>query len=78
MMERMTDCGWFPMMGFGMFFMALFWAMVFIGFALILKRFLGYSLTKSEESSLEILKKRYARGELNKQEYEDIKRDLLT
>lgn len=78
MIERMTDCGWFPMMGFGMFFMALFWVMVFIGFVLILKRFLGYNLTKPEDSALEILKKRYARGELNKQEYEECKRDLLS
>lgn len=65
------------MMGFGMFFMALFWGIVLIGFALILKMGLGYNLTKPEDSALEILKKRYARGDLNKQEYEECKRDLL-
>lgn len=77
MIERMTDCGWFPMMGFGMFFMALFWVIVIIGIALTLKWFLGQNLTKREDSPLEILKKRYARGELNKPEYEECKRDLL-
>ena len=29
------------------------------------------------ESALEILKKRYARGEINKEEYEDKKKDLV-
>jgi len=66
------------MMGFGMFFMALFWVIVIVGFALILKRFLGCILTKPEDSALEILKKRYARGELNKQEFEECKQDLLS
>lgn len=78
MLERMTDCGWFPMMGFGMFFMVLFWIIVFTGLALILKWFLGHNLIKREDSALEILKKRYARGELNKQDYEECKRDLLS
>jgi len=30
------------------------------------------------ETALDILKKRYARGEITKEEYETIKRDLLT
>jgi putative membrane protein len=32
--------------------------------------------SRTEESGLEILKKRYARGEISKAEYEEKKRDL--
>ncbi len=77
MMERMTDCGWMPMMGFGMLFMALFWVALIVGIVLVVKWLMGQGGASREDSALDILKKRYARGEINKQEFEECKRDLL-
>ncbi len=78
MMERMTDCGWMPMMGFGMLFMALFWVALIVGGVLLVKWLMGQGGASREDSALDILKKRYARGEIDKQEFEERKRDLLT
>ncbi len=67
--------GWFwPIMVFA------FWIVVVIG-VVFLVRWLVLSTNKrtgaaSEESALDILKKRYARGEINKDEYEKIKKDI--
>ncbi len=77
MMERVTDCGWMPMMGFGMLFMALFWVAFIVGVVLVVKWLMGQGGAAREDSALDILKKRYARGEINKQEFEERKRDLL-
>ena len=76
-MERMTDCGWMPMMGFGMLFVALFWVVFIVGVVLAARWFTGEGFARREDSALEILKKRYARGDLTKQEFEERKRDLL-
>lgn len=67
-----------PMMGFGMLFMALFWVALIVGSVLLAKWFMGQGGVARGDSALEILKKRYARGEINKQEYEERKSDLLT
>jgi len=74
-------CGWPNMMmgGWGTMFMGFFF-LLFIGL-------IAYFIVKStkttptevsvkENTSLEILKKRYARGEIKKEEYDKIKKDL--
>jgi len=77
MMERMMDCGWMPMMGLGMLFMALFWVALIVGGVLVVKWLMGQGGAGRGDSALEILKNRYARGEIDRQEFEEKKRDLL-
>ncbi len=72
----MMDGGWMPMMGVGMLFLVLFWVFVIAGVIYLVRWFIGQGIVSRPESSLEILKKRYARGEISKQEFEDMRRDL--
>ena len=73
--------GWPNMMmrGWGAMFMGLFF-LLFIGLVvyLIAKsiKTTPTEVSLKENTSLEILKKRYARGEINKEEYDRIKKDL--
>jgi len=48
-----------------------------VGVVLVVKWLMGQGGASREDSALDILKKRYARGEINKQEFEERKRDLL-
>ncbi len=70
----------FGMFGFGLISMILFWGLVIVGITLLVKWIIKqYRVDRFyiEESPLEILKKRYARGEINKEEFEERKRELL-
>jgi len=69
------DYNWGWGMGFGWLFMIVFWVMVLFGIAYVIKRITGGA--KEEETALDILKKRYAKGELTKDEYDRMKDDLL-
>jgi putative membrane protein len=67
-------------MGIWMLFNMVFWILVIIGIVLLvvwIARMAGKGeRSKVEESALDILKKRYARGEITKEEYEERKRDI--
>ena len=70
------DYGWG--MGFGWIFMIVFWALVILGVIYLVKLLAGGSkVSKSNESAIDILKKRYAKGEISKEEFEDRKKDIL-
>jgi len=65
----------------GMILMAAFWIAVIVGNIFLIRWVVistgtGARGARSEESALEILKRRYARGEINKEEFEEKKRDL--
>jgi putative membrane protein len=62
-------------MGFGGggIFMILFWGLIILGVVYLVKILLGGSSTeeKKSESAQEVLAKRFARGEMSKEEFED-------
>ena len=68
-------------MGIWMLLNAVFWVLVIGGIILLVvwtvQKTTGGRAGRSQESALEILKKRYARGEITKEEYEEKKRDML-
>ncbi|CAG0943131.1 hypothetical protein BROC_02142 [Candidatus Brocadiaceae bacterium] len=65
-------------MGYGTGIIGLiFWVLVIIGLVLLIKYLWESGGAKREQdSALEILKKRYARGDISKEEFEEKKKDL--
>lgn len=77
------DWGWggHPMMwgawGFGMMIMMIvFWALIIVAVVVGIRWLVGQGKEPRSDSALEILRQRYARGEINKEEFEARKRDL--
>lgn len=74
-----TYGGWFH--GFGGIFMVLFWVLVIAGIAVLVKWLLNENKrsvsTPASNAALDILNERYARGEIDHDEYEQKKNDLL-
>ncbi len=65
-------------MGFGWLFMIIFWILVILGGVYLIKLITERSRpTEKGETALDILKKRYAKGEITKQEFEKMKDDLM-
>jgi len=71
--------GWF-----GGIFMIVFWILVIVGLAFLIKWLIQTTRSEkdvangSSDRAIDILKERYARGEINKEEFEKIKRDVQT
>ena len=74
-MMHWGEYGWGWGMGFGWLFMAVFWVLVIMGVVFLIRLISGN--TKKEETALDILKKRYAKGDIPKEEYERMRDDLL-
>jgi len=78
----MWNNGYNPMFwgGFGPIFMIIFWILIIAGIVYFIKWSLGQpgdsSVARHGHTPLEILKERYAKGEINKQEFEEKKKDL--
>ena len=77
---------WMMNWGYGMgwvgpILMIVFWVSVIVGIIFLI-RWIVLSAnkgreTKPEDSAIEILKRRYAKGEINKEEFEEKKKDLI-
>lgn len=71
-----------PFWEFGGLFMIVFWAFIIFGIVMLVKWAVresqGGSCCKGSGhgNALEILKERYAKGEINKDEFEEKKKDL--
>ena len=67
--------------GYGGLFMLVFWIAVIVGIIFLVRWVVEQSRSNasssSGESALDILKKRYAEGEIDREEFEQKKRDLL-
>lgn len=65
-------------MGFGWIFMVLFWgALIWLVVTLVNQSQSHTNRGRKDESATEILKKRYAKGEITKKEYEEMRKELV-
>jgi putative membrane protein len=63
--------------GFGrMIMMILFWALIVVAVVIGIRWLVGQGKEARSDSAMEILRQRYAHGEINKEEFDAKKRDL--
>ncbi len=70
--------GWGSGMALGWILMAIFWILVILGIIYVVKFTWGGQERRQypRESALDILKRRYASGEISKEEFEQMKKDI--
>lgn len=70
---------WWGAWGLGMMLMMLlFWVLVIVGLVVGIRWLFSQRKEPRSDSALEILRQRYARGEINKEEFEAKKKDLTS
>jgi putative membrane protein len=60
----------------GFFFMVLFWAAIGLLIVWLYKQIRGAGVEEASKSALDILKERYAKGEITEEEYREMKKEL--
>jgi putative membrane protein len=66
--------GWW--MGFGFIWMVLFWGAFIALIVWAVKKFTGGTSANRKNDPIDIARERYARGEITKEEFEQIKKTL--
>lgn len=61
----------------GPIMMVLFWVLIILGIVYLVRYLGGSKASVQGESALDIAKKRYAKGEITKEEFEKLKEDLM-
>lgn len=77
--ERVYEWHWgmHPMWGvWGLGMMLLFWGILITGIVFGIRWLVGQGRAPGKDTALEILRERYARGEINRDEFEARKGDL--
>ena len=62
--------------GFGWIFMIILWVLFVLGVIAVVRHLRSTKQNDMGKTPLDILKERYAKGEIGKKEFEDIKKDL--
>lgn len=78
MIGNWGEFGWWGM-GLGFVFMILFWLLIALGIAALIRWLQlqpGSNQGTRGKTPLEIVQERYARGEIDRDEYEQKKRDI--
>ena len=75
MWHGMESIGW-GWLGVGILHMVVFWALVALAFVAIVKWLTAGAASFDDVRAIDILKARYAKGELTREEFERMKREL--
>lgn len=75
MWDGIGGMGW-GWIGLGMVHMLLFWILVILGIVVLVRWLAAGPPRDHLPDALEILKARYARGEITKEQFEQMKRDI--